>query len=335
MCRSMVQIVSCIMQSFTRIILMFLLMVENVIKMIFMAIYNILQFIVQCVSILPFCCVFIITSKLCCFSGCGSGCGSPGGGGGIMKCILGIIMLVITYLILDHFGVMKDIFKHLGYQKVQKSKNTTKLPLDRATFLPTDSVSTSSSDPQFSDFFSKLEEEESSTSLQLPTSSLETPLQPSEDAMTQGLLPTEKYKDPVTKYLHGLIPTETPEYATYESDIIPPAKRINDSTETSTLSLPEQEPKTLMRNLSKRVGLETYTSELKPIPEGLSSLSVPITIPSSMSQEEVKLLKPLRLLDRSRVQDLLRRLSAMQFRNQALPTKARPIFRPEVFPDER
>ncbi|PZC79274.1 hypothetical protein B5X24_HaOG216540 [Helicoverpa armigera] len=123
MCRTLgalLQTCICGAQMIVRIFMILLMMIENILKLLLTTLYNFLSIILQIVSMLPVCLVFLLTSKLKCLF-CG-GCGCPGAGGGaIGNCIATAITLVAAYFILKNTGMLDLIFIYLGYTK----KNAT------------------------------------------------------------------------------------------------------------------------------------------------------------------------------------------------------------------
>ncbi|PZC79273.1 hypothetical protein B5X24_HaOG216539 [Helicoverpa armigera] len=133
MCRTihaMLQTIICAIQMFVRIFMTIILMIENVIRMVLQTLYNFLSFLLQMVSLLPICCVFLLTSKLKCLI-CGGGGGAcPGGkGGGICDCLLSAIAFAIIFFILRATGTLDKIFLKLGYKPI-KGTGTTHMPPD-------------------------------------------------------------------------------------------------------------------------------------------------------------------------------------------------------------
>lgn len=107
----------CAFQMIVRMILTVLLMVENLIRMFLQSIYNFFSFFFQMLSLIPICCIFIITARcksLIC--GCGGGCGSNNGAG--CNCIIGILGMIFFYVLFDSLGMIDDIMKALGYTRV-------------------------------------------------------------------------------------------------------------------------------------------------------------------------------------------------------------------------
>lgn len=129
MCRTLqalVQTVICFAQMLVRIIMTLLLMIENLIRMIFQTVYNFISFILQMLSLIPICCVFIITSRLRCLMCCGDGGGCcPAYRGRSCDCLLSLIFLTIVYFIFKATGLLDKIVLYFGYTKLSSTTTTT------------------------------------------------------------------------------------------------------------------------------------------------------------------------------------------------------------------
>lgn len=114
---SLFQALICMLQLVIRIIMTIGLMTESLIRLVLQSIYNFLSFLFQLISLLPICCVFLVTSKIKCalFSG-GGGC-PAGARGGSCDCILSVAAILILLLIFRATGVLDKIFHRLGYDK--------------------------------------------------------------------------------------------------------------------------------------------------------------------------------------------------------------------------
>ncbi|XP_026328877.1 uncharacterized protein LOC113236882 [Hyposmocoma kahamanoa] len=128
MCRtvlSLFQALICMLQLAIRIIMTIGLMTESLIRLVLQSIYNFLSFLFQLISLLPICCVFLVTSKIKCalFSG-GGGC-PAGARGGSCDCILSVAAILILLLIFRATGVLDKIFHRLGYDKSFVVKHPT------------------------------------------------------------------------------------------------------------------------------------------------------------------------------------------------------------------
>lgn len=112
---SIVNSCECLIQLFIRTLMTFALMMENMVRLILQTIYNLLSFLIQLISLIPVCCVFLITSKLrCVFCGGGGGCASRGGS---CDCVMTILALLILFLIFRATGILDKILHKLGYTK--------------------------------------------------------------------------------------------------------------------------------------------------------------------------------------------------------------------------
>lgn len=124
MCRTIVNIfqsIGCLMQLFVRIFMTIVLMAENLIRMILQSIYNLLSVLFQLLSLIPICCVFLVTSKIKCAL-CGGGGGCAGARGGNCDYFMSIVALVILFFIFRATGVIDKVFYKLGYSKTESEK---------------------------------------------------------------------------------------------------------------------------------------------------------------------------------------------------------------------
>lgn len=97
-----------------------LLLFENVARMIMQTIYNLISFVLQMVSLLPICVVFILTSRLKCFM-CGGGGPCLVHRGGACDCFLSLLAVVILFFVFRATGVLDKIFYSIGYSKTTLS----------------------------------------------------------------------------------------------------------------------------------------------------------------------------------------------------------------------
>lgn len=86
-------------------------------------IYNLLSFVTQTLSIIPICCVMVLTSKLR-FLMC-----SGGGGGGATKngtcdCVASTVMLVVVFYIFKEVGILDKMLLKIGYVPLLGQKGT-------------------------------------------------------------------------------------------------------------------------------------------------------------------------------------------------------------------
>lgn len=125
MCRTaeaLVQTCVCGAQMIVRIVMIVLMMVENLLKLFLQSFYNICSIVLQIISILPVCLVFVLTSKLKCLI-----CGGGGGGGGCnaaqrtagSDCVMTLLVLIILYYVMKANGMLDNLFTNLGYSKTK------------------------------------------------------------------------------------------------------------------------------------------------------------------------------------------------------------------------
>lgn len=130
MCRtiqSVLQAIVCSTQMVIRIFMTFMLMMENLIRMLMQTFYNFCSFSMQILSLAPICLVFILSSRLKCFM-CGGGGPCPVNRGGTCDCIMSGVAVVIIFLIFRATGVLDKIFYSMGYAKAQPIIYTRLLP---------------------------------------------------------------------------------------------------------------------------------------------------------------------------------------------------------------
>ncbi|XP_013135713.1 PREDICTED: uncharacterized protein LOC106101131 [Papilio polytes] len=129
MCRtvqSLIQTVICALQMITRIFMTVLLMIENMIRMLLQSIYNFISTILQIISLIPICCIFMLTAKMRCLlcGGGGGGCGG-GGGGGFVGCFLSALFFIFLFKALRSYGLADKFMARLGYSRVWKYEGKT------------------------------------------------------------------------------------------------------------------------------------------------------------------------------------------------------------------
>ncbi|KAI8429505.1 hypothetical protein MSG28_000140 [Choristoneura fumiferana] len=124
--KTCLQSIVCILQMLVRIFMTIVLMVENLLRLVMQTIYNLLSFITQAISIIPICCVMIMTSKLRTVI-CGAGAGK-GGAGGVSKnktcdCVISTLIILVIFFIFRETGVLEKILFKLGYMPSQGLKD--------------------------------------------------------------------------------------------------------------------------------------------------------------------------------------------------------------------
>ncbi|XP_028172230.1 uncharacterized protein LOC114361422 [Ostrinia furnacalis] len=131
MCRTVhavLQTAICGIQMLVRVFMTVILMIENVIRMLLQTLYNFISFVLQMVSLIPICIVFLLTARLKCFM-CGGGGPCPVNRGGTCDCLMSALAFVILFFIFRATGVLDKIFYSLGYAKAR--------PPAAARFVPT------------------------------------------------------------------------------------------------------------------------------------------------------------------------------------------------------
>jgi hypothetical protein len=131
MCRTVhavLQTAICGIQMLVRVFMTIILMIENVIRMLLQTLYNFISFLLQMVSLIPICVVFLLTARLKCFM-CGGGGPCPVARGGTCDCLMSGLAFVILFFIFRATGVLDKIFYSLGYTKAR--------PVVQAKFVPT------------------------------------------------------------------------------------------------------------------------------------------------------------------------------------------------------
>ncbi|XP_014364904.2 uncharacterized protein LOC106716003 [Papilio machaon] len=129
MCRtiqSLIQTIICALQMITRIFMTVLLMIENMIRMLLQSIYNFISTILQVISLIPICCIFMLTAKMRCLlcGGGGGGCGG-GGGGGFVGCFLSVLFFIFLFKALRHYGLADKFLARMGYSRAWKHEGKT------------------------------------------------------------------------------------------------------------------------------------------------------------------------------------------------------------------
>ncbi|PZC79275.1 hypothetical protein B5X24_HaOG216541 [Helicoverpa armigera] len=149
MCRTVhgvLQTVICGVQMLVRVVMTMILMIENVIRMVLQTLYNFISFLLQMISLIPICVVFMITARLKCFM-CGGGGPCPVARGGICDAIMSCIAILIIFFIFRSTGVLDKIFYNLGYAKAKPTAHTRFIPtpgeITECSRNDTDSTSTS------------------------------------------------------------------------------------------------------------------------------------------------------------------------------------------------
>ncbi|CAG9784885.1 unnamed protein product [Diatraea saccharalis] len=119
MCRTvhaLLQTGICGIQMLVRVFMTIILMLENLIRMILQTLYNFISFMLQMISLIPICLVFLLTSRLKCFM-CGGGGACPVARGGTCDCLMSFVAILILFLIFRATGVLDKLFYHIGYTK--------------------------------------------------------------------------------------------------------------------------------------------------------------------------------------------------------------------------
>lgn len=130
MCRTahaVLQTVICGIQMLVRVFMTLILMLENVIRMILQTFYNFISFVLQMISLVPICVVFLLTARLKCFM-CGGGGPCPVNRGGTCDCLMSLLAIIILFFIFRATGVLDKVFYNIGYAKA---------PTKVAKFVPT------------------------------------------------------------------------------------------------------------------------------------------------------------------------------------------------------
>ncbi|RVE52501.1 hypothetical protein evm_002895 [Chilo suppressalis] len=117
MCRTvqaLAQIIITGLQMVFRILMTILVMTENLIRMVLQTVYNFMSFLLQIISLVPICVVFIVTARLKCLL-CSSG-GFPVGRN--CDCLISLFIVALILFLLTSTGVVDRIFNSLGYTKM-------------------------------------------------------------------------------------------------------------------------------------------------------------------------------------------------------------------------
>lgn len=141
MCRTVHAVLStviCGIQMLVRVFMTLILMIENVIRMLLQTLYNFISFVLQMISLIPICLVFLLTSRLKCLF-CGGGGGCPGNRGGAADCLMSFLAILIIFFIFRATGVLDKLFYTLGYTKYGASLTslTMRTVTADARFVPT------------------------------------------------------------------------------------------------------------------------------------------------------------------------------------------------------
>nr|XP_026490091.1 uncharacterized protein LOC113396388 [Vanessa tameamea] len=146
MCRTLhalLQTVICGIQMLVRVFMTVILMIENLIRMILQTMYNFISFLLQMLSLIPICIVFLLTARLKCFM-CGGGGPCPVNRGGACDCIMSALAIIILFFIFRATGVLDKIFYSLGYTKA-------KVPVYKFVPTPGDITECSRNDTDYTD----------------------------------------------------------------------------------------------------------------------------------------------------------------------------------------
>ncbi|CAB3243043.1 unnamed protein product [Arctia plantaginis] len=130
MCRTvhaLLQTVICGVQMVVRVFMTVLLMIENVVRMVLQTMYNFISFMLQMISLIPICCVFLVTARLKCFV-CGGGGPCPVNRGGTCDCLMSFFAILIIFFIFRATGVLDKIFYSLGYARAKPIAHTRYVP---------------------------------------------------------------------------------------------------------------------------------------------------------------------------------------------------------------
>lgn len=82
-----------------------------------------ISFVLQLLSLLPICCIVLLTSRLKCFM-CGGGGGCATRSGGSCDCMMSFMAVVILFLIFRATGLLDKLFFKLGYAKSAQGRPT-------------------------------------------------------------------------------------------------------------------------------------------------------------------------------------------------------------------
>lgn len=130
MCRTVHAIMStaiCGIQMLVRVFMTIILMIENVIRMVLQTSYNFISFLLQMISLIPICVIFLITARLKCFM-CGGGGPCPVNRGGACDCLMSALAIIILFFIFRATGVLDKIFYSIGYAKARYHVPTRFVP---------------------------------------------------------------------------------------------------------------------------------------------------------------------------------------------------------------
>lgn len=118
-CHALLQTFICSAQMFVRIIMLILMMIENLLKLFLQTFYNFCSIVLQIVSLLPVCLVFLLTSRIKCLL-CGGSGACAAQRSGRCDCVMSLITLIVLFFILKSTGHLDKALKTLGYTKSPK-----------------------------------------------------------------------------------------------------------------------------------------------------------------------------------------------------------------------
>ncbi|XP_028026749.1 uncharacterized protein LOC114240392 [Bombyx mandarina] len=130
MCRTahaILQTAICGVQMLVRVFMTVILMLENVIRMVLQTSYNFISFMLQMISLIPICVVFLLTARLKCFM-CGGGGPCPVNKGGACDCLMSAVAIVILFIIFRATGVLDKMLYSIGYVKARALAHTRFVP---------------------------------------------------------------------------------------------------------------------------------------------------------------------------------------------------------------
>ncbi|XP_023939011.2 uncharacterized protein LOC112046559 [Bicyclus anynana] len=117
---SLLQTLVCGLQMLSRVFMTTILMIENLLRLILQTLYNFVSFVLQLLSLIPICAVFLVAARLKCFvCGGGGACPVNNRGGGACDCLMSAVAIIIMFFIFRATGVLDKIFYSLGYTKAK------------------------------------------------------------------------------------------------------------------------------------------------------------------------------------------------------------------------
>ncbi|XP_045446353.1 uncharacterized protein LOC123654497 [Melitaea cinxia] len=213
MCRTLhavLQTAICGIQMLVRVFMTIILMIENLIRMILQTLYNFVSFVLQMLSLIPICVVFLLTARLKCFM-CGGGGPCPVNRGGACDCVMSGLAIIILFFIFRATGVLDKIFYSLGYAKARA-------PTYRFVPTPGDITECSRNDSDYTDESTTLNDANrftdyvtdyvpSSTYLETSTAKLDDTVteKVTSELITEKVSPTDSKLDDTTE----IVKTET------------------------------------------------------------------------------------------------------------------------------